>query len=123
MKRTSIILLLSCLVVLVAAMASSASAGGFLGRLGGYRYYDDSWNGDYYNSTWGMPTAMVVPPTARRQSHYGWGVGSTRVTRVSSQFHQGWPGPVTYERSMFRPTPRWPSDTDQFGVYYVRGPR
>ena len=32
------------------------------------------------------------------------------------------PGPSEYRRGGFRPTPPWPSNTDQFGDYYVRGP-
>ena len=81
-----------------------------------------SWHGSYYHSAWGMPVALVVPPTAENQIHYGWGVGSTRITPIRHQFGRDWPGPGTYQRDLFRPTPPWPSDTDQFGVYYVRGP-
>ena len=80
------------------------------------------WHGGYYHTAWGTPVALVVPPTAESRTHYGWGVGNTRVTRINHQFDRNWPGPSTYNRRAFRPTPRWPSDTDQFGVYYVRGP-
>jgi hypothetical protein len=75
--------------------------------------------GYYYNATWGTPVALVVPPTAEKQTHWGWGVGNTRVTTIYSQFGgywgSGYYGPV-------RPTPVWPTDTDQLGVYPVRGP-
>ena len=27
-----------------------------------------------------------------------------------------------YAPNRFLPTPNWPSDTQQFGVYYIRGP-
>ena len=37
--------------------------------------------------------ALVVPPTAERQAHLGWGVGATRVTPVEHQFGRGYPGP------------------------------
>lgn len=80
------------------------------------------WHGGYYHSAWGMPVALVVPPTAERQTNWGWGVGNTRCTPIDHQFHRNYPGPVTYDARGFRPTPRWPSDTSQFGVYYVRGP-
>jgi len=80
------------------------------------------WHGNYYHVAWGMPVALVVPPTAENQVHWGWGVGNTRVTRINSQFGRSWPGPGAYDRARFQPTPRWPTDTDQFGVYYVRGP-
>lgn len=80
------------------------------------------WHGGYYLSGWGMPVALVVPPTAEFQTHWGWGVANTRITPIRSQFQRNYPGPGYYERGMIRPTPPWPSDTDQFGVYYVRGP-
>jgi len=80
------------------------------------------WHGGYYHTAWGMPVAVVVPPTAELQTHWGWGVGNTRVTPICPQFERHWPGPGTYSRRHFRPTPAWPSDTDQFGAYYVRGP-
>lgn len=80
------------------------------------------WHGCYYHTAWGMPVALVVPPTAEFQTHWGWGVGNTRITPICHQFQRSWPGPGCYDRKSFRPTPRWPSDTDQFGVYYVRGP-
>jgi hypothetical protein len=69
-----------------------------------------------------MPLALVIPPTAEYQTHWGWGVGNTRVTPNVPQFGRNWPGPAAYNPRSFLPTPPWPSDTDQFGVYYVRGP-
>jgi len=80
------------------------------------------WHGQYYYSACGMPVALVVPPKVEYQTHWGWGVGGMRITPIRHQFERDWPGPGYYDRSMFRPTPPWPSDTDQFGVYYVRGP-
>jgi hypothetical protein len=80
------------------------------------------WHGGYYNASWGMPLALVVPPTAEFQTHWGWGVGNTRITTIRHQFERNYPGPGYYSRKGFRHTPNWPSDTDQFGVYYVRGP-
>ncbi len=82
-----------------------------------------SWHGSYYDPAWGMPVAIVVPPTAQSQTNWGWGVGNTRVTGIPHQFQPGYPmGGGMYDRGMFRPTPPWPSDTTQFGYYYVRGP-
>ncbi len=80
------------------------------------------WNGPYYNTTWGTPVALVVPPTAELQTKWGWGVANTRVTPICAQYKRNWRGVITYDRSLFAPTPAWPSDTDQFGTYYVRGP-
>ncbi len=80
------------------------------------------WHTCYYHAAWGMPVALVVPPTAEYQTHFGWGVGNTRITANCPQFERNWPGPGYYNSRAYRPTPRWPSDTDQFGVNYVRGP-
>ena len=75
----------------------------------------------YYDPAWGQPLALVVPPTAEMQTQYGWGVGATRVTPIYHQFHRAYSGPDVGQGG-FLPTPMWPSDTLQFGVYYVRGP-
>lgn len=107
---------------------------GGCGGYGGYGGYGDgaggNWYSNYYDAAWGMPVALVVPPTAEYQSHYGSGVGTYRVTPINHQFQASMPGPQfqvgpspsVYNPQEFQPTPPWPSDTDQFGVYYVRGP-
>ena len=82
----------------------------------------DGWHGNYYHVAWGMPVALLVPPTAENQVHWGWGVGNTRVTPICPQFGRAWPGQGSYDCRRFKPLPHWPSDTDQYGVYYVRGP-
>jgi hypothetical protein len=66
--------------------------------------------------------ALVVPPTAEVETLWGWGVGNTRIAPICHKFRRGWPGPGSYNRGAFQPTPGWPSDTDQFGIYYIRGP-
>ena len=108
----------------VVMWADSACAGE--GSLKGWVAYRQAqwlpWHGSHYHAAWGMPVTLVVPPTAEHQTHWGWGVGNTRITTIRHQFRRNWPGPGTYQRDMFRPTPPWPSDTDQFGVYYIRGP-
>lgn len=91
------------------------------GLLAGQQY-QGSWNGNYYHVAWGMPVALVVPPTARLQTQWGWGVGNTRVTGINAQFVPGHAGPSEYQRGAFAPPPTPPTDTDQFGVYYVRAP-
>jgi len=85
-------------------------------------YMHQTWHGGYYYTPWAKPAALVVPPTAEFQTHYGWGVGNYRVTPICPQFGPNWPGPAGYFGGGFRPTPLHPSDTDQFGVNYVRGP-
>lgn len=87
-----------------------------------------SWHAGYSHTSWGAPVALVVPPTARMQTRMGWGVSQTTVSPIYHQFERPYPGGMMAEGSTLpgvmplRPTPRWPSHTDQFGVYYVRGP-
>jgi hypothetical protein len=83
------------------------------------RWYN--WNRNYANTEYGQPVALVVPPTANLQTNYGWGVASSRLSRIEHQFQRNYPGYGVFG-GPFRPTPVWPSDTTQFGVYYVRGP-
>ena len=123
MKR---FLLLTVVIVAVAGTvpvdsAPAAERGSMATRM---QYYTACypWHGGYYHSAWGAPVALVVPPKAELQTHWGWGVGNTRTTFIWHQFQRDYPGPGTYTGGMFRPTPYWPSDTDQFGTYYIRGP-
>ena len=81
------------------------------------------WHCNYYHTQWGSPVALVVPPTAEKQYSMGWGVGNTRLTRTYHQFGRPYPGTYAGEVGRrFNATPYLPSDTSQFGVYYVRGP-
>lgn len=81
------------------------------------------WHTESYDPAAGAPVALVVPPTARTQTHLQAGVPSTRITRIGSQFQPTGPGAGIYDQRAFQPTPRWPTSTDQLGVNYVRGPR
>src|SRR5262245_37671872 len=83
------------------------------------QYYN--WNRNYAYTDYGQPTALIVPPTAQLQTNYGWGVASSRISRIDHQFQRNYPGNAMFG-GPFRPTPLWPSDTTQFGVYPVRGP-
>ncbi len=112
------------LVVLVAASLAAvfpARAGELLhpGR------HATEWNANsYYDPAWGMPEALVVPPTVRWQSNYAWGVGGSRLTRIRARYQAEVPGPESdYNPRDYQPAPPQPSDTQQFGVSYVRGPR
>ena len=115
---------LSALAVLVAALSinltSQALAGGHH-RARCYGCGNGEWAGNYYHTMWGQPVALVVPPTAELQTHWNWGVAQTSITPIWPQFSRAYPGSY-YGGRGFLPTPRWPSSTDQFGVYYVRGP-
>jgi hypothetical protein len=120
------ILILAAAAALLASWGWTREAAAGHGTLKGRVSYCQSqtypWHGNYYDTAWGMPVAVLVPPTAESQTHYGWGVGATRVTPIQHQFERAYPGPGGYNRAWFRPTPPWPSSTDQFGDYYIRGP-
>jgi hypothetical protein len=80
-----------------------------------------NWNRNYAYTDFGAPTALVVPPTAQLQTNYGWGVASSRISRIDHQFQRNFPGYGQFG-GPYRPTPLWPSDTTQFGIYPVRAP-
>jgi hypothetical protein len=79
------------------------------------------WHGGHYFLQTGQPTALVVPPTVGQQGRFAWGVGQNTLVPVYHQFGSG-VGMGGGGTGMFQATPIWPSSTDQFGVYPVRGP-
>lgn len=84
---------------------------------------EQPWHGPYYHREYGAPLALVVPPTASAHTQWSWGVAQTRVMPTYHQFGRAYPGgmPGEYGGPLYE-TPAWPSHTDQFGVYPVRGP-
>jgi len=120
--RLMIASVLAVALSLCGCLIGQAGDNTFFGRRAAQRAQSYSWCGGYCNATWGAPIAVVVPPTAEFQTHWGWGVGNTRVTPIDHQFTRNWPGPAQGGGLLLNPTPRWPSDTDQFGMYYIRGP-
>ncbi len=84
------------------------------------------WHAPYYYTARGQATALVVPPTASMHTEYSWGVAQSRMSSIYHQFGRPYPGEYSGYGAGggqgLRGTPRWPSDTTQFGVYYVRGP-
>ena len=80
------------------------------------------WHGAYYHIQYGQPLALVVPPTAHMRQTYSWGVSQNKMYPIHHQFGRSANSPGALPHGSFRPTPPWPSHTDQFGVYYVRGP-
>ena len=78
------------------------------------------WHGNYYYLPYGQPVAMVVPPNAIMQQTYSWGVSQNLMMPT---YHQFMPAAVPSAGGAgFYGTPRWPSSTNQFGVYNVRSP-
>lgn len=80
------------------------------------------WHGNYAYSNWGTPVAVIVPPTAHMQTNYSWGVSQNLMYPIHHQFNRHMPQPSGVPYGSFHPTPHWPSHTDQFGQYYIRGP-
>ncbi len=91
-----------------------------------YHYYEQAtflpWHGAYADQTYGVPLALVVPPTCAYQTQMGWGVCGHRVVPIYHQYARPYPGEPGFVGAGFLPQPAWPSDTTQFGVYYIRGP-
>jgi hypothetical protein len=112
---------LATAIVAGVGLANSASAieAGYMWPLQRASAYN--WHGNYAHSQYGAPVALVVPPTATLQTNWGWGVGSSRISRIDHQFGRNYGGPAPFGAG-FRSTPAWPQDTTQFGVYHVRGP-
>jgi len=123
MKRSMILAVATCaLLALALSNMAWAGQGSLLGCRAKHVAMYTPWEAGYYSAEWGMPLALVVPPTAERHVEWGWGVGNTRVTPIWHQFHRNYPGPCVYRCGAYCPTPAGPSDTLQYGVYYVRGP-
>lgn len=92
-------------------------------RLARYYAAQRPWHGPYSYTPWGTPAALVVPPTAKMQTSLSWGVAQSEMVPIYHQFYRDYPGPAADGGGAgFQPTPYWPSHTDQFGVYPVRGP-
>jgi len=83
---------------------------------------DRPWHGPYYHIQYGQPLALVVPPTAHMRQTFSWGVSQNKMMPIHHQFGRNASSPGVLPHGSFLPTPAWPSHTDQFGVYYVRGP-
>jgi hypothetical protein len=123
-------LLAACALALPSASALAADetvyANGMMGDpyASGVVYPMDGghWHTGYYHTMWAKPLPLVVPPTAQHQTMYGWGIGNTRIGRVYQQFEgPAWGQPYMGVERWY-PTPYYPYDTLQMGVYYIRGP-
>ncbi len=112
-------------IALLAAASTDAQAGGpytHRDRIARRYAAQRPWHGNYAHTNWGTPLALVVPPTADTISSYGWGVTATEVRPIYHQFDRYYPGEMDATGGQYLPTPLWPSHTDQFGVYPIRGP-
>ena len=117
--------ILATAVVMLVVVSAAASLHGYdetkHGHNARWRAMRRPWHGRYYNVQYGAPLALLVPPTAELQTDYAWGSVSSRMTRIDHQFQRPWPNGF-WTPYGFMPAAGWPSDTRQFGTYYVRGP-
>ena len=122
-RRT--VLAASLLTTLFAMAPSDASAGDpyAMTQVWSYNFsMDRPWHGNYYHQMYGQPLALVVPPTAHMRQTLSWGVSQNLNYPIHHQFGRSANSPGVAPAGSFYATPPWPSHTDQFGVYYVRGP-
>ena len=113
--------------ILAGADAAHAGPPGYCGYTDAdawmyYHAHQSPWHGQYRHTAYGKPVSLVVPPIANLQTSYRWGVPSTAVRSIYHQYGRSYPVTGGEAYGQFRPTPYWPSHTDQFGVYSVRGP-
>ncbi len=121
----SMLMILACVATIQVATPDCADAEGPRGmtqRWSKNFAQDRPWHGGYYQQNWGHPLAVVVPPTAHMSNSYSWGVSQNLMHPIHHQYGRNAPGQGAGARGQFRPTPPWPSHTDQFGYYYIRAP-
>ena len=124
MKAHSILLLATAAVLLLTAADAQAIHPNRANRQAAYFSSARPWHGNYAYTPNGGPVALVVPPHADTMAAWGWGVTSSEIRPLHHQFGRANPGGAGYygPQSPFLPTPLYPTHTDQFGVYYIRGP-
>lgn len=122
-RRT--LLAASLFTALVAMSGSPTTAGDpyAMTQVWSYNFaMDRPWHGNYYHQMYGQPLALVVPPLAHMRQTLSWGVSQNLMYPIHHQFGRSANAPGAAPAGSFYATPPWPSHTDQFGVYYVRGP-
>ena len=120
-----LLFLLACVATLSVAGSDPVSAGDpyAVTQVWAHNFaMDRPWHGGYYQQNYGQPLAVVVPPTAHMRTNFSWGVSQNHMYPIHHQFGRSAPGLGAGAAGAFRPTPPWPSHTDQFGYYYIRGP-
>ena len=124
MKRVGILALV-LVAVTVAARASVAHDwhGYHPDRWAARHARGMSWHANYYHTGTGLPIALVVPPNAHMQTKWAWGVSQGTMTPIYHQFRRPYYGEGgAGGGGDLNGTPWGPNRSDQFGVYYVRGP-
>lgn len=91
--------------------------------------YSDPRDGQLYSAQgFNVPVAVPLAPVVKQQYNYGWGVPSSRITRVGAQYSK-WHPDTLYSQTGGQlvggqyQTIYQPTDTTQQGFYYVHVPR
>ena len=80
------------------------------------------WNGMYHHQSHNTPLAIIVPPTAATSRSLGWGVSKNVVTPLYHQYQLNTPQSLRTFPGPYKSTPMFPSNSDELGAYYIRGP-
>ncbi|MDP6467452.1 MAG: hypothetical protein QF918_06920 [Pirellulaceae bacterium] len=118
MKKLTLLMFVALIASAVSQTASAADSQRRALRYSRVR----PWHGEYSNTSRGGPVALVVPPTAHMQTKMGWGVAQSSMSPIYHRYYRNYQGEMEIGGFPFRGTPNWPSHTDQFGIYYIRGP-
>lgn len=91
-------------------------------------YYNDPRDSEVYSAVgYGVPVTVPLPPAVRYQYQYGWGLPSTRLTRVGNTYTQYYPQQQFTQTGGRLPAGPpmiyHPTDTTQSGFYSVYAPR
>jgi hypothetical protein len=123
MKRFFLLTALAATVFTVGSENAQAGHPRRAARIANYHASATPWHGDYAYTPWGGPVALIVPPHADTIASWSWGVSQSEIRPLHHQFGRAQPpGAFFGETSPYLTTPQWPSHTDQFGIYPVRGP-
>lgn len=91
-------------------------------------YIDDRDTTYYSAQGYGLPIVVPMAPNVRYQYNYGWGLPSSRITKVPYGFPQYYPQQFhsmagsPQVQGEHPPMVYWPTDTTQLGVYGRRVP-
>ncbi len=110
------------------AYGAGAGYGGGYGIGYGGSVYDVRDAQAYSAQGYNIPIAVPLAPVVKQTYNYGWGLPSSRLTRVGMQYTQWYPDvPFSqtggYLPAGTNPPVYQPTDTTQQGFYYVHAPR
>ncbi len=85
--------------------------------------HEMTWQAGWYDTTYGAPLALVVPPSVTYMGQYHWGMPASSTVPVAPQFGRINPTLDAFGQPQgIAPSPYYPSHTNRLGIYAVRGP-